>query len=164
MYIETFDNVLTEQELILLNSKFTLLKYSNERDHPEDQPSGYSAELPQDITDFLNQKVSENISTGDYAITRCYVNLISNTDVFKFHSDYFGNGTARTALFYVNLTYNIDHYGETLFVDGNQTKIIFPKPGRMVWFDGKLPHSARSFNRLNNEPRFTIAIKYLKNV
>lgn len=82
------------------------------------------------------------------------INLIRNADFTRIHKDvsYFGE-EEYTCLVYLNPNWKKNYYGETTFFerDGEGAEIaaqVKPKYGRLVIFDGNIPHSARppSFN------------------
>ena len=53
-------------------------------------------------------------------------------------------------MFYLNKVWTISYAGETIFTNNEQTEIlssVIPKPGRVVVFDGQIPHCAREVSR-----------------
>lgn len=64
-------------------------------------------------------------------------------------------------LYYVNLDWRVEWSGETLFFTENCKDIIFASPyvpGRIIIFDGSIPHSIRPQTYLAPHYRFTLAI------
>ena len=71
-----------------------------------------------------------------------------------------------TLLYYANPEWQADWAGETAFYNEAQNDIIksvYPTPGRMVFFDSRIPHSARTPSRSCEFIRYTIAVKLAKN-
>ena len=68
-------------------------------------------------------------------------------------------------LYYVNLDWKTEWYGETLFYeeDGQEIKSgVAYKPGRVAFFDGDLPHGIRPNSRAAPDFRFTLVIFFDK--
>jgi len=67
-----------------------------------------------------------------------------------------------TILIYPNTKWDIDWFGETKFYDMDVENVIFsfpPSPGKIIIFDGLIPHSASPPSLKAKQPRYTIAIK-----
>ena len=67
------------------------------------------------------------------------------------------------ALYYVNLEWNHSWHGETLFYseDLKDIELALPyTPGRLVLFDGRIPHSIRPQSQIADHYRFTYAITF----
>ncbi len=71
------------------------------------------------------------------------LNLIRPSDVHFIHS----HPNKQVALYYCNLDWEDGWYGETMFYDSNDLeKVSFTslyKPGRIILFDGSIPHAIR---------------------
>jgi SM-20-related protein len=55
-----------------------------------------------------------------------------------------------TVIYYANPVWSTDWAGETVFFNHDRSDIVaavHPKPGRLVFFDGRIPHAARSLTR-----------------
>ena len=66
-------------------------------------------------------------------------------------------------LYYINPEWQNEYYGETLFYDDYSDEIIQSskyKPGRIVLFDGKTPHSIRPSSHIAPQYRFTLFIGF----
>ena len=64
-------------------------------------------------------------------------------------------------LYYVNLEWNTEWYGETLFYDEAAQEIsaaVSYRPGRVLFFDGSHPHSVRPSSRVAPNFRFTLSL------
>jgi SM-20-related protein len=91
-------------------------------------------------------------------IERVYANLTLYGDVQLVHDD----GDIWTALYFANSVWEPDWGGELHFYgDSPDLSIaIQPRPGRLVVFDGLLPHRAGVPSKLCLEPRITVALKF----
>lgn len=109
----------------------------------------------------LWETVDGRITRGNYGIERMYVNAYSFGDCPTVHQDHAQEGNF-TALYYANYEWNHNWSGETVFYNEAKDEIIravYPKPGRIAVFDGRIPHVAREPNRICPVIRYTIAIK-----
>ena len=64
-------------------------------------------------------------------------------------------------LYQANPEWHTEWYGETMWYDKNCKDIIYCNhytPGRIIWFDGNLPHSARPPSYTSPFCRFTLSI------
>jgi SM-20-related protein len=105
--------------------------------------------------------VEGEITHGSLAIERMYVNAYSYGDCPTVHVDHVGEGHF-TVLYYANYEWNHNWSGETVFYNEAKDEIIravYPKPGRIVAFDSRIPHVAREPNRICPVVRYTIAAK-----
>ena len=66
-----------------------------------------------------------------------------------------------TALWFMATEWEPEWGGETLFFDrtGDAMFCVSPRPGRLVLFDGAIPHVGRPPTRICYTPRYTFAIK-----
>lgn len=92
---------------------------------------------------------------------RCMVNLDvpSNVHFVHTHGEYVG------LLYYANLRWETSWAGETLFFNDDQDKVIAAsvyKPGRVLVFDGMIPHTIRPQSIAGPQYRFTVAILFNK--
>lgn len=93
---------------------------------------------------------------------RWYCNHIMSNETPQSHYDS-QYETDTTILYYANIDYNHDWGGETVFYDESKEliKAVMPKPGRISIFPANVLHSARPFALYVQEPRFTVAFKYM---
>jgi SM-20-related protein len=66
----------------------------------------------------------------------------------------------RIALFYLNLEWKDGWHGETLFFSKDGKEIVYASrytPGRVIVFDGCIPHSIRPQSREGPQYRYTLA-------
>jgi hypothetical protein len=85
--------------------------------------------------------------------------------VYGTHHDMHIDGDCYTIMFYLNKVWAIPYAGETIFTNHEQTEIlssVIPKPGRVVVFDGQIPHCAREVSRTCVELRMVATFKYYK--
>ena len=109
----------------------------------------------------LWETVEREITRGSCAIERMYVNAYSYGDCPTIHADNLEEKHF-TILYYANYEWNANWSGETVFYNQARDEIIravYPKPGRIVTFDSRIPHVAREPNRICPIIRYTIAIK-----
>jgi Rps23 Pro-64 3,4-dihydroxylase Tpa1-like proline 4-hydroxylase len=176
--IHVFDNVLDHKAQYYFYRYIKNLSYKcNNVDSAVNTNNGF-IKFRSDITpeqeldmNFFNaiqsQKCLELIK--DYKIHSMYVNLGIPTDCHQLHTDIASSSTnideCLTLLYYVNCDWNINWGGETLFYNNDLSGIeytSFFKPGRIILFDGSIPHSARPQSFSSNQYRFTLACKFLK--
>ncbi len=99
----------------------------------------------QQTTWFTNSKFS-----------RCILNLVRPNDVHLIHS----HGYDQVVLYYVNLEWRDGWYGETLFYSEDTRDVVFTSPfvpGRMILFDGNIPHAIRPQSVAAPKYRWTIS-------
>jgi Rps23 Pro-64 3,4-dihydroxylase Tpa1-like proline 4-hydroxylase len=104
------------------------------------------------------------IPKDQYTISRSYINLGIHSDIHKIHVDDFVSKKSITCLIYLNRNWDCDWGGETIFYDDERKDIKFISPyipGRIIIFDGSIPHSAKP-QHFNAPPyRFTLALKFV---
>ena len=93
-----------------------------------------------------------------------YVNTLKFGDMPGIHVDapYFVEDNM-TVLVYLNAEWMPNWGGETIFYDHNldAAKVVSLKPGRVVMFDGRIPHTGRAPNRITPYNRYILAYKYM---
>ena len=90
-------------------------------------------------------------------MVRCMVNLTQAGDVHFIHTHPVGE---LIVLYYANVDWLPEWWGETMFYDDNQSSIVYASrytPGRFVVFDGTIPHSIRPQSSTGPQYRFTVA-------
>ena len=97
-----------------------------------------------------------------YGFDRAYVNLGIHGDVNRMHMDgkYYN---CKTLLYYANRHWEYNWGGHTMFYDndGNIKTTVEFRPGRIVIFDGRIPHTVMPMNpRCSSSFRFTVAFKF----
>ena len=117
--------------------------------------------------DSPTQKIFlEHIPNIKYEHARSYINLGIVSDVNRIHND--NKTDNKTVLYYANRDWDPSWGGQTLFLDSSAKEVIktiTPRPGRIVIFDGRIPHNVLPMNgRSVPSYRFTVALKFeLKN-
>jgi hypothetical protein len=176
--IHVFDNVLDHKAQYYFYRYIKNLSYKcNNVDSAVNTNNGF-IKFRSDITpeqeldmNFFNAIQSQKCLglIKDYKIHSMYVNLGIPTDCHQLHTDIASSITnideCLTLLYYVNCDWNINWGGETLFYNNDLSGIeytSFFKPGRIILFDGSIPHSARPQSFSSNQYRFTLACKFLK--
>ncbi|HYB32079.1 MAG TPA: 2OG-Fe(II) oxygenase [Steroidobacteraceae bacterium] len=96
-----------------------------------------------------------------YKIYRCYCNYAAYGDMLFIHTDCPPGAGELTALWFIAPEWNVEWGGETVFFDSSMDAqvVVSPRPGRLVLFDGALPHAGRPPNRICFAPRYTLAYK-----
>ena len=96
-----------------------------------------------------------------YQPYRAYTNYAAYGDMLYTHSDCLPDARELTALWYLSMRWEPEWGGETMFFDasGDALFCASPRPGRLVVFDGAIPHVGRPPSRICYTPRFTFAIK-----
>lgn len=92
-----------------------------------------------------------------YKITRSVLNLSTPSDVFFLHS----HSEDKVVLYYINLEWQTHWYGETLFYDEALKNIVLATPytpGRVIVFDGNIPHTIRPQSHSAPFFRFTLTM------
>lgn len=102
-----------------------------------------------------NKKIMDLI--GGMKLKGTYINLTVATDAYHIHNDVSG----KTLLYYVNPDWQEGWGGETLFWSDDLSEIIYASPyvsGRLVIFDGPIPHSVRPQSNSGPKYRFSMAM------
>ena len=112
------------------------------------------------IMDALN-KLPEWQQYKDCKLLRTSVNLSvpSDTNFAHTHKD------ELALIYYVNLKWLPEWAGETLFYNEDQTDIVYTSmytPGRLIIFDGNIPHSITVQSTLAPHYRFSLAMFFSK--
>lgn len=147
------------------NSKFQI----GWRDSPRIELSGYqnlhSVFSQEDVENLgllrwlKGSEVEEKLSGLEYDKT--VVNLSTPSDVNFIHVHH---GQV-VLLYYPNLDWKPEWYGETLFYSEDGASVSWAgayTPGRVLLFDGEIPHSIRPQSSLAPHYRFTVACVFRK--
>ena len=153
-----------------LDSVVRTLRYQRkEKSRPDVPPSAASADIADAAlgTDpfFLRlRQVAEQVFPGEVLRDqRAYVNSSVYGDSYYTHRDCSPNRNHVTVLYYVNLVWQADWGGETIFYDDDYEPqlVVGPKAGRMVIARGAILHRGTVPTRACHEERYTIAYKLL---
>jgi hypothetical protein len=91
--------------------------------------------------------------------TQCIVNLSNTSDVNFIHS----HREKKVLLYYANVEWKDGFHGETQFYNESLDGVQFTSPfvpGRLIVFDGSIPHTIRPQSPYGPKFRFTIAITF----
>ena len=108
------------------------------------------------------------IDNTKYFYQRSYINLGTISDSNQIHTDsecrYSQRlSTSKTVLYYANTEWKHEYGGQTIFYDPNDISnsyIIDFIPGRLVIFDGEIPHNVLPRSLASPSYRFTVALKW----
>ena len=95
-------------------------------------------------------------------LSQARINLSTLNDKNRFHVDTTDVPTL-TLLYYLNVDWNLEWGGYTLFADDQCEEIeqvISYKPGRVIVFDGSIPHCIAAPTNLAPTYRFSLALKF----
>ena len=105
--------------------------------------SVWSATQAEELLDCLWECTEETDWFTAKSLDSVIVNLVRPNDVHYIHS----HPNKQVALYYANLNWEDGWYGETLFYDKcDLTDVIYTSsfvPGRILLFDGGIPHAIR---------------------
>lgn len=111
------------------------------------------------IFTYIAPCIEETAFFTSRRIERAVVNLVRPSDVHYIHS----HPGRQVALYYCNLDWEDGWYGETLFYDAKDpSKVTFASPytpGRIILFDGNIPHAIRP--QSVNGPKYRISLTVL---
>lgn len=125
-------------------------------------PTASSAEIPATplMEAFINQLqgAAEELFPGErFQPKRAYVNHSIYGDAYHVHRDL----SLVTVLYYVNLVWEPNWGGETIYYDDDNDAqiVVSPRPGRLVVSRGAILHRGSVPSRDCQEARLTIALK-----
>ncbi len=97
-----------------------------------------------------------------YRMYRSYCNHAGYGDVLCIHTDAQPGARELTALWFLANEWDPDWGGETLFFNTalDAEFVVSPRPGRLVIFDGSIPHAGRPPSRACPAPRYSFAMKF----
>lgn len=160
--IHVFDNLLSFEDRetmfnILKRSYFTIssLPNGNENMHAMyDEKASNSLPLAKVIQNSQIKDLIEGMRP-----TRSVLNLSFPSSHHLVHS----HTHKKVVLYYPNLEWKQDWYGETVFYNESITEVSFCchyTPGRIVVFDGSIPHSIRPQSIAGPQFRMTYGVMY----
>lgn len=114
------------------------------------------------ILEFIKPCIKETSWFTNENLSTAVLNLVKSEDVHHIHS----HRGSQVVLVYLNLNWRDGWYGETLFFDKfDFNKIIFASafvPGRIILFDGQIPHTIRPQSKVGPKFRMTLSLFYNK--
>lgn len=166
--IEILDDLFSGRQVQEIFSSIHQPVYKfGQKSNPGDSFGFWIAHITQEVRDSvpplraLWEVLDARINEGRCGIERMYVNAYNYGDCPTVHADHTEPGHF-TVLYYANPEWNANWSGETVFYNESRDEIVksvFPKPGRVVAFDSRIPHVAREPNRICPVVRYTIAVK-----
>lgn len=120
-------------------------------------------------TDSRNLGIANTINTispiqeilEGYTSHTSMINLTTPSDKYHIHTD----GVGLTLLYYVNVKWNIEWCGETIFFNDNTNDYEYVSPfvpGRLIIFDGTIPHMIRPSTPNATQHRMTYVTRFKK--
>lgn len=172
--ITIIDNLFTAKERLtfynfVCNAPYTLSRISHDlpeyRTHQKTLKSALSLADILDLGFFENPIIIDFIKTNNLRLRKAYINLCTAGDTYSYHiDDEEKNSTAvPSLLYYCNLNWESEWEGETHFADEALKNIVFSSsfiPGRVVIFDGSIPHKSSQPSLAAPYYRFVLAIKF----
>jgi hypothetical protein len=137
------------------------------KDLPSEEPNLHSNWSHENLAQFhilpyIQKCISQTRWFDSPILETIIINLVRSDDVHYIHH----HVEKQIALYYINLDWRDGWHGETLFYSPkNIEKIIFTsvfKPGRILLFDGKVPHAIRPQSRKGPKYRMTLSLVYGK--
>ena len=168
--IKIFDNKVsfkTRQEIYnsAHNSFYKLgWEYAVQKEREPNLFSQWSIEdlSKENILPGIEDCIEETLWFQNKHLENIIINLVKSEDVHYIHAHW----DKQIALYYVNLDWKDGWYGETLFYDPlNLQKIDFASsfiPGRILLFDGSIPHTIRPQSIKGPKFRMTLSLIYSK--
>jgi hypothetical protein len=96
-----------------------------------------------------------------YTLNKTILNLSTAADTNYTHT----HPEDKVLLYYVNLEWFDGWHGETLFFSEDHKDVVFASPytpGRLISFDGTIPHTIRPQSHIAAQYRFTLALVFNK--
>ncbi len=165
-----FDDVIEKAALGMLYEYFRMLPFvlmnSDRADtthvknfiHTYEKKVWKSNQIIRRVTSLAFDRMRDfSILPGE--MRRAFVNLNLHDDIQFIHDD----GEVWTVVLFTNAEWREDWGGELLFYDRHPqggALAIAPKPGRMVIFDGVIPHRGGVPSKICREPRVTFVTKF----
>lgn len=125
-------------------------------DNPLHAELSISILKPSKFLDYVNT-LTEKYTIQD----KFFINLTLPCNVHFVHA----HEDVKILLYYINLDWNEGFMGETLFYSEDKKRIQYASPyipGRIIVFDGNIPHTIRPQSSLAPMHRFTLALKLKK--
>jgi hypothetical protein len=172
--IEIFDNVFTFEEILKMFIEIRNFPYiaTNFSDGFRSHIYGEKHKLKY-VFESRDQAVNFGVATrlnqikpgfaSDYIIHRQYVNLGTTSDFDTVHIDDNHLEKPKTALYYPHPDWNIHWGGHTFFFDDAVENIVYTvayRPGRLVLFDGGIPHCGSPPNHAAQDKRYILTSKF----
>ena len=116
---------------------------------------------PSGILPYFEQCIDDTEWFNNTTLDRIVLNVVKSDDVHYMHV----HTNTQILLYYINLDWRDGWYGETLFYDPYDTdRISFTspyKPGRIILFDGSIPHAIRPPSIKGPKFRFSLSLFFV---
>ena len=136
-----------------------------------DEPEKYDLNIHSDIQPsflkssgilpYFEQCIDDTEWFNNTTLDRIVLNVVKSDDVHYMHV----HTNTQILLYYINLDWRDGWYGETLFYDPYDTdRISFTspyKPGRIILFDGSIPHAIRPPSIKGPKFRFSLSLFFV---
>ena len=168
-----YDDVFTYQERTgfyeqAQNSFFRIRGSDNDILEYKEHVSVVSMYNPNDVRqmgiyDLIPEEIRKKHHMTYENIDDTMINMVTPSDRFHVHVDN-DSEHGRTFVYYMNLNWDVEWGGDTLFLDEEGKNIEFCsqfKPGRFILFDPKIPHMIRPSTVLAPHFRFSLASKFI---
>lgn len=164
--LEVYDDCFTYNERAIWYKfiKSSLFRSDGSDYDGNNQMQFYSSYSIEDVANmgFLKspgfEKINKEYQLLARGIKQSRVNLSPSSDYATIHTDRDG----LTLLYYANLDWDLNWGGHTLFMDDTLFEAEYTclyKPGRVVLFDGSIPHMILSISPAAKAHRFSFAIQ-----
>lgn len=139
----------------ILNSTYRIIGWDDRADQDIVKHDLHSAWTIEDLKNSKLYPYIEQLHSFE-KFDKCIVNLVKPGDHYYTHTH--GEGTT-VVLYYANLEWRDGWAGETIFYDDNRvpTNSYEFTPGRLLKFNGTLPHSIRPQSFSAPQFRFTVS-------
>jgi Rps23 Pro-64 3,4-dihydroxylase Tpa1-like proline 4-hydroxylase len=168
--IRVYDGLLGQDEIMALTGMFDEGAFTRTESAREDTRAfrHWVLNIPLDAALRLPAYAPTAAGVDDFAkprkyrAYRSYCNQASYGAVLLTHTDSRPGEQGLTALWYIAPMWDVEWGGETLFFNSKMDAevVVSPRPGRLVIFDGSIPHAGRPPSRICHAPRYTLAYKF----
>lgn len=168
---ELIDNVFDEQTIDKLYGEFRDFKswkFTGSAGNTNHRKLSIDLQKKEKIDRILFDKADEILKTYNLKefvkFRRAYASGMTHGTIHNLHVDdgFHNLNEIFTIMFYLNKEWDVTFAGETIFyyADNETIQSILPKPGRVILFDGAVPHLARDPSRICSELRMVATFKY----
>ena len=167
MSIQVYDNFFENDHCseiynFCINSYFKIGWVDSDEPQHKPYPNLHSAYSKEDLDKIkILEPILKKFKISKDQYSKCVVNLTKPLDVNFIHV----HSNTSVVLYYANLTWNPEWGGETIFYKKDKKTIDLANPyvpNRLVFFDGKIPHTIKAQNIIGPSYRFTISLFFIK--
>jgi Rps23 Pro-64 3,4-dihydroxylase Tpa1-like proline 4-hydroxylase len=161
--IKIYNDFLTSEHAVVINS-FVLKSlyqigwYDTEDPEHARYPNLHSVYGIEELNKIkILDPILRKVKHKKITLKRCIVNLTKPLDINFIHV----HPKQTVALYYVNLNWNPEWGGETIFYNDDKKKTKLTNlytPNQLVIFDGSIPHTIKSQNLMGPTYRFTLSL------